>query len=184
MHAFNLTARALLLLSGFAVPCLPAAAQERTDLTAALNRERQITEVPPLSVSSDLSRAADEIAMRALANAGAAPGAGLAKPDLTAVEASLLERFYIPMQLDVLVSMAGSDPQGAVDQWRRSDWPTIADPVLQEVGTAVLWNSGASSPNGAYIWVAVLARPLRTPAESAESPRYRVPGTATPAAKP
>lgn len=184
MHAVNLTARLLLLLCGFVVPTVPAAAQERSALTAALNRERQLTEVPPLSVSPDLSRAADEIAMRALANAAAVPGAGPAKPDLAAVESSLLEHFYIPMQLDVLVSMAGSDPQSAIDQWRRSHWPTIGDPVLQEVGTAVLWNPGASGPNGSYIWVAVLARPLRTPAESAESPRYGVPGPGAPAARP
>lgn len=184
MDAINRTGRWALLLCGLVLPAASAAAQERSALTVALNRERQLTEAPPLNVSPDLSRAADEIAMRTLAHATALPGAGPAKPDLAAVEASLLERFYIPMQLDVLVSVAGSDPQGAIDQWRRSNWPTIGDPVLQEVGTAVLWNPGAGGPNGSYIWVAVLARPLRTPAESAESPRYGLPGPPSPAARP
>jgi hypothetical protein len=61
---------------------------------------------------------------------------------------------------DVLVAMAFSDARAAIDQWRRLQWPTLADPALQEVGTAVLWVPDASGPNSRYIWVAVMARPL------------------------
>lgn len=184
MKSANAAAWALLFLGAASVAALPAVAQDRAALTAALNRERQGNEAQPLAVSADLSRAAEEVAMRAIAGAAGSPAAALAKPDIAAVEASLLERFYIPMQLDVLVSVAGSDAQEAVDQWRRSGWPTVGDPALQEVGTAVLWNPDAPGPGSRYLWVAVLARPLRTPAESVASPRFGFPVRSSGNAKP
>jgi hypothetical protein len=163
---------------------VPATAQEPAELTAALNRERQLTATPSLVVNADLSRAADEVAMRVMATLSTLPGGAPGKPDVAAVAASLLEHFYIPMQLDVLVAVNGSDAVGAIDQWRRSQWPTLGDPALQEVGSAVLWNPEANGPNSRYIWVAVLARPLRTPAESPESPRFTIPNLIAPATAP
>lgn len=184
MKFVNAAAGILLFLGAVTAAALPAAAQDRAALTAALNRERQGNEAQALAVSADLNRVAEEVAMRAIAGAAGSPGAALAKPDIAAVEASLLERFYIPMQLDVLVSVAGSDAQQAVDQWRRSKWPSVGDPALQEVGTAVLWNRDAPGPGSRYIWVAVLARPLRTPAESVASPRFGFPERGSGNAKP
>ena len=159
-------AMAFVLLSA-----LPVVAQDAAGLAAAFNGDRRLAAAGPLVTNTELHRAADEVAMRVMAEPGPAPKS----PDIDAVRASLIEHLYVPMQLEVLVAVAGKDSQVAMDLWRRAHLSSLADPALEEIGTAVLWNPGQTGPNNEYIWVAVLAKPLRTPAESPASPRFRRP---------
>lgn len=166
--AANKSALFAMLVALAGPPAGIAFAQDAAGLARVVNAARAEVHATPLSLSSALNRAADEVAMRALSEAEPAPG----KPDVEAVRASLLEQLYIPMQVDVLVARAGEDPRAAVALWRQAQGSGLGDAALQELGTAVLWNPNATGAQERYVWVAVLARPLRTPAESPESPRF------------
>ncbi|MDE1148570.1 MAG: hypothetical protein PW843_18460 [Azospirillaceae bacterium] len=108
----------------------------------------------------------DAAAARALALAS-----GMETPDL---RQGLIHALYVPMQDIALEARASGDPGQPLAIWQDtgSTVGALATPGMTDVGVARVPNATPGGPNDAYIWVVVLAQPLRAPAESPDSPRW------------
>jgi hypothetical protein len=150
------------------IPLSGALAQDAAALVNAINGLR--SGLPPLVPQADLIAAATAVAT----DTPAGPDRTLPIPDADQIKQGLVSRLYIPMELDVLIALAGADGAAAAAVWNGTadTRGSLQNPALQEIGTAVAPNPKSTGPNDAYLWVALLARPLRTPAESEQSPRF------------
>ncbi|WP_044559631.1 hypothetical protein [Azospirillum sp. B4] len=137
-----------------------AAAETLVDF---LQKTRIQANLPALNRQPVLDEAA---AARALALAS-----GTQTPDL---RQGLLRAFYVPMQDIALEARASGDPGQPLAIWQdtAATVGALSTPGMTDVGVARVANPTPNGPNDAYIWVVVLAQPLRTPAESPDSPRW------------
>ncbi|MDG3440835.1 hypothetical protein [Nitrospirillum amazonense] len=137
--------------------------QAAETLVDFLQKTRIQAGLPALSRQPVLDDAA---AARAMALAS-----GTQTPDL---RQGLIHSLYVPMQDIALEARASGDPGQPLAIWQDtgSTVGALATPGMTDVGVARVANPAPNGPNDAYIWVVVLAQPLRTPAESPDSPRW------------
>lgn len=173
---------ALALAAAFA-PCPAAEAQTSADQPAEMapqadpvvaladlvQQRRAGQGLSPLARSAALDAAALDHALETAERgrgAPAGPGGG--------VREALVRRFYIPMADATLVAEAGAEPAQALASWLGDTGTAgaLASTTFEEIGLAQVPNPRSRHANDAYVWVVVLAKPLRTPAESADSPRF------------
>ncbi|MDZ5646332.1 hypothetical protein [Nitrospirillum sp. BR 11828] len=90
---------------------------------------------------------------------------GTAAPDL---RQGLIQAHYIPMQDIALEARASADPGQPLDIWQGTDATVGAfvTPGMTDVGVARVANPTPNGPNDAFIWVVILAQPLRAAPES------------------
>lgn len=79
------------------------------------------------------------------------------------VRAFLLERRYVPMQLDVLIGTGNASALAVALSWQTDPAArqSLENAGVEEIGTAAAPNPGTKGPGDAYRWVAVLTKPLR-----------------------
>ncbi|TWB33641.1 hypothetical protein [Nitrospirillum pindoramense] len=95
---------------------------------------------------------------------------GTTAPDL---RQGLLQAHYIPMQDIALEARASGDPGQPLDIWQGTDATVGAfvTPGMTDVGVARVANPTPTGPNDAFIWVVILAQPLRAAPENSPPPR-------------
>ena len=175
MRQFAIAALAFLLANPAAraeetapVPAETAERMPAEELADLIARHRGALSLPGLVRRPVLDRVASMTAAH-LAGTGPTP-----MPNHAEVYSDLVRRLYIPMMDLELAAHAGADAGGALAVLLGDPRTAaaLAEAAVEEFGIAVEPNPAATGPHEAFTWVVLLAKPLRTPAESADSPRF------------